>query len=343
MRVVVFGAGGFLGGTVCEELCQRKDIELLACIRRWASAVRLARRGIEIRQIDLENKAAVSPLIEGADAVINASMPAPARESELAAYLYLACAGAGVRRFIQLSSAAVYGDRSGVVVEDMAPTPLDDYSRGKAETERRLAAAAHQSNTQLYILRPSIIYGPFSDAWTVRYVRRIIAGRWRTLGRAGEGTCNLIHARDVARLVIAAATADTVHGTQVLNVNGSGAVSWNEYIEHLGDALRIPNRVKPNVMRFRGMALTAQILQLGSRMKWVRSMYRRADGKARSAMTSAQAVTTLYPSPGELSLLSRKVHYSSERATKILGLSPSISIEEGVRESVDWCRVHGIA
>ena len=48
-------------------------------------------------------------------------------------------------------------------------------------------------------------------------------------------------------------------------------------------------------------------------------------------------------SPGELALLSRKAYYSAERATAILGIRPLISIEEGVRQSVDWCRVHGIS
>ena len=343
MRIVVFGAGGFLGGTVCEELYQRSGIEQLACIRKWASAVRLARRDIEIRQIDLEDKAALSPLLEGADAVVNASMPPPVREPELAADLYLACDKAGVRRFIQLSSAAVYGDRNGEVSEDMPQLPLDEYGRSKVETERRLIAAASQSTTQLYILRPSIIYGPFSDAWTTRYVRRILIGRWRTLGRLGNGICNLIHARDLAKIVIAAASIDNVAGTQVLNVNGPDVITWNEYIERLGDALSIPNRATPNALRFRGMAFAAQILRMGSGFKLVRSSYRRSNGKARSAMSSAQEVTALYPSPAELALLSRKVHYSAERATAILGLSPSISIEEGVRQSVDWCRVHGIA
>jgi nucleoside-diphosphate-sugar epimerase len=343
MRIVILGAGGFLGGTICEELYQRKDIEQIACIRKWASAVRLARRGIEIRQIDLEDIARLSPVIAGADAVVNASMPPSSREPDLAANLYHACDEARVRRFIQLSSAAVYGDRASEVCESMSPSPLDDYGRGKVEMERRLLEAASQSITQLYILRPSIIYGPFSNAWTVRYVERIVRGRWRTLGRIGNGTCNLVHARDVARVVIAAATVDTVPGPHVLNVNGPDVVSWNEYIERLGDTLGVPDRVTPNAVSFRGIAIAAEMLRLGSTFKWVRALYRRANGKTKSVIIGAQDVTTLYPTSGELALLARKVHYSTERATRILGLSPSISLEDGLRQSVEWCRVHGIA
>ena len=90
-----------------------------------------ARRGIEIRRVDLEDMDSLSPLLAGVDAVVNTSMPPPSREPELVTNIYHACNQAGVRRFIQLSSAAVYGNRTGEVSESMSPAPLDDYGRGK--------------------------------------------------------------------------------------------------------------------------------------------------------------------------------------------------------------------
>jgi len=173
-------------------------------------------------------------------------------------------------------------------------------------------------------------------------VERVAKGRWRTLGRAGDGTCNLVHAQDIAKVVIAAATADLAPGTHVLNINGPEVVSWNEYIERLGDALGVPDRVTPSVALFRGMAATAGILRMGGGFPWVRSFYRRSAGATRAAMTNAQAVTKLYPSSSELNLLSRKVHYLADQAARVLGVSPSIPLEEGLRQSVAWCRVHGV-
>src|SRR5437764_1445848 len=105
MRIIVFGAGGFVGGSICEELCQRTDVEQVACVRKWASAVRLARRGVDLRQVDLENADQLPNVLAGADVVINASMPGPSREPDLTHALYLASVKAGVRRFVQFSSA----------------------------------------------------------------------------------------------------------------------------------------------------------------------------------------------------------------------------------------------
>ena len=343
MRIVVFGAGGCVGGWICEELSRRAEIEQVGCVHRWASAVRLARRGIEVRKIGLEDVEDLPGILTGADVVVNAAMPPAAREAELVTGLYAAASKAGAGRFIQFSSAAVYGNRTGEVDESAALTPVGAYSCGKAEMERRLTqAAAASPGTRVFILRPSIIYGPFSEGWTVRYVSRIVRGRWRTLGPIGEGTCNLIHARDVARAVIAAATAEVAPGVHVLNLNGEERVSWNDYIEQLGEALGIRDRVTPNPWVFRAMAMAANVMRTGGSLQFVRSLYRRSAGAAKAAMMNAQAVTNLYPGKIELELLGRKVHYSAARARQVLCLPPSVPLQEGLSQSATWCRRHGV-
>jgi nucleoside-diphosphate-sugar epimerase len=342
MRIVIFGSGGFVGGWICEELSNRNDIEVVACVRKWSSAVRLARRGLDIRQVDLEDFNELPAVLTGADVVVNAAMLLPSREPELAMGLYAECVKAGVRRFIQFSSATVYGNSTGNIDETVTPSPDSEYSRGKVEMESRLIKAAAMSSTQLFILRPSIIYGPFSEGWTIRYVDRVVRGRWSRLGRAGEGTCNLVHGQDVARAVIAAATGIVVPGLHVLNINGRDVLTWNEYIERLGDALGLADRVTPNALFFRGMSFAAGIMRMAARFNSLRSIYRKSVGATRSAMTNAKAVANLYPDSDELNLLSRKVHYSARKAALVLGFRSTIPVEEGLRQSVAWCRVHGV-
>jgi nucleoside-diphosphate-sugar epimerase len=342
MRIVVFGAGGGIGGWICEALSERTNIEQVACVRNWSSAVRLARRGVSIAKADIGDRGALPALLAGADVVVNATMPASALEPELVRGLYAAAARAGIRRFIQFSSAAVYGDLTGLIAEDSRPSPNDDYSNGKAAMERLLLEAAVPSSPQVFILRPSIVYGPFADFWTVRYVERISREKWRNLGRAGDGTCNLVHAHDVARLVIAAATADIEPGAHVLNVNGPDHVTWNGYIERLGDALETPDRVTPNAAVFRATVFVAGMMRSAAQIGSLKAFYRRSTGTRRSAMTSAKVVTALYPTPSELKLLRRKARYVSDKAAKVLGVSPSISLQAGIQQCVAWCRVHGI-
>ena len=342
MRVVVFGAGGFVGGWICEMFSERNDVNVVGGVRKWASAVRIARRGLDIAQTDLEVAKDLPTLLTGVDVVVNAAMLPPSREAELVCGLYQACASAGVRRFVQLSSAAVYGNRTGAVDERVTPAPVDDYGRGKAEMERTVVSMATTSGPQLIILRPSIVYGPFSDTWTVRYAQRIVRSRWSGLGSLGEGTCNLVHASDLSKAAMAAATAHIKPGNHILNINGSDVVSWNDYIERFGDALGTLERVAPHAALFRAKTIAAGFIRKGGGLGLVKSLYRSSVGSTRAAMTKAKAVTNLYPTWAELNLLGRKVHYSAGNAAKILGIGPETSLEDGLRQCALWCRLHGI-
>lgn len=68
---------------------------------------------------------------------------------------------AGVRRFVLVSSAKVFGESGHFCGADMAQ-PQEAYGRSKAEGERALIEATHgASSTMSYaILRPPVIYGP---------------------------------------------------------------------------------------------------------------------------------------------------------------------------------------
>jgi nucleoside-diphosphate-sugar epimerase len=342
MKIVVFGAGGFIGGWLCEELADYQDIELIPCVRRWSSAVRLARRGLDVVQIDLEQVTADVTSIAGADVVVNVSMPSPEREPELAFRLYSACASAGVRKFIQFSSIAVYGDQTGIVDEDTPPAPSSDYGRGKTEMECRLLKAAARPGPQLFILRPSIVYGPFSYKWTVRYADFIANSRWRSLGLSGWGFCNLVHGQDVARSVILAALAQPDSRSHVLNINGPEVLTWNEYIDRYGDALGVVGRTCMNPLLF-SMAATVVHGTMRRAGSWVkRKGLHRHLQSAPALLGRARSFVNLYPTPEELHLWRQKVRYPWDRAARVIGFNPSMSVDEGLRQSAEWCRVHGI-
>jgi nucleoside-diphosphate-sugar epimerase len=342
MKVVVFGAGGFIGGWLCEELADRQDVELIPCVRQWSSAVRLARRGFDVVQVDLEAVTDAVDVIAGADVVVNVSKPLPEREPELAYRLYSACKATGVRKFIQFSSTAVYGDQTGNVDENTPPAPSNDYGRGKTEMENRLLKAAAQSGPQLFILRPTIVYGPFSDNYTVRYAGFVATSRWRSLGWAGAGICNLVHGQDVAKAVVLAALAQQDSKSHVLNINGPEVVTWNEYIDRFGDALGVVGGRHMNPLLF---SMAATVVHGGVRKvgSWVnRKGLHRHLQSAPALIGRVRSVANLYPVREERDLWRQKVRYSWERAVRVIGFNPSMSLDEGLRQSAEWCRVHGI-
>ena len=341
MKILVFGAGGCVGGWVSEELASRGDIDLVAVVRRWASAPRLARRGIAISQADLTDANLLAHFVAKADAVINAAQLPPQHEADLVTSLYSLCVKAGVRRFVQFSSAVVYGNQAGNLDERSSLAPKGDYAVGKAEMERRLLATASGRPTQAVILRPSIVYGPFADVWTSLYAQRIVKGRWRTLGKAGEGLCNPVHADDLARMAIVAATSDLPGGPHLLNINGPDVVSWNEYIERFGNALGAAGRTTPNYPSFMAAAWAAHLTRAAGGWAKAKGFYRQG-GRAQPIADEAKSFAKLYPYPEEIRLLRCKARYLSDRSIRTLGIRPSISLADGLHQAADWCRIHGV-
>lgn len=340
MKIVVFGAGGFIGGWICEYLAIDKDVELVACVRSWASAVRLARRGLKISRADIEDESSYSALIAGADAVINASVPEPDKEPQAVLHLYKACAAAGVKKFIQFSSIAVYGDQTGVIDESQELQPTNEYGRAKAEAERLLIASS-VANTQIVILRPTIVYGPFSENWTVRYARRISYATWRPMGWAANGFCNLVHGADVAKAAIQACFVPSSAQSLILNVNGPEIVTWNDYIASFGAALGVDNSRAASPILFRLRASGIEVVRVvGSRVK--RSALRRAVSSSRTFVDAAQSLVASSPNKEELKLLRRKVRYSWDRAAREINFTPMISLADGLKQSSAWCMIHGV-
>src|SRR4051794_40362052 len=72
-RIAVIGASGFVGSTVFERLLAKEPEQPLAFVHSSGNAMRLARRGIELRMLDLLDPKQVDSQLAGATHVINCS------------------------------------------------------------------------------------------------------------------------------------------------------------------------------------------------------------------------------------------------------------------------------
>jgi len=138
-RYVVLGAGGFVGCAMVERLV-RQQATVVPVIRRYGSgSAFLARFGLRQQIADLRNKESLKGVFDGADTVFHCVTGDRASNVEGLANALDAARVAGVRRFIHISSAVVYGNRpEHPLVEDstLNPSSSADHAVSKVAADK---------------------------------------------------------------------------------------------------------------------------------------------------------------------------------------------------------------
>lgn len=191
---------------------------------------------------DIRRPKDVRPVVKGVDCVVHCaaqvsvvrSFEDPMTDAETnvlgTVNLLHESLGAGVTRFVYISSAAVYGDPKRVPIDEGHPTaPMSNYGSSKLAGERFALAYAASTPLQAVVVRPFNFYSaradpksPYSGVIT-KFIERVSAGMPPLVDGDGLQTRDFIHARDVARMVRTVAERADLSG-EVLNC-GSGSVT----------------------------------------------------------------------------------------------------------------------
>lgn len=101
------------------------------------------------------------------------------------------------------------------------------YERGKIKSEKLVAEYAKL--IPVVILRPTLIYGPYSSSWTTGIIERI--RDYQTTIVEGPGLANLIYVDDVVDVIVCAIEKDNANGKTFLVNNDQQTVMWAEYVQ----------------------------------------------------------------------------------------------------------------
>lgn len=345
-RIVVTGAGGFIGGRVVEAILQNPSLgDVVPLVRRWSTVARIGRYPVEAVQADLLDAGRLREAVRGADVVVHCAVGNRRATVEGTRNLLEVARAAGVRRFVHISTIDVYGRAEGVVDEDHPHARTGrEYGDSKIEAEELCMAAATR-DFEVVILRPTIVYGPFSDLWTLEFAQRLRDGAWTLPREACQGTCNLVYVDDLVRCILRAVEAPGVSG-RAYNVNGPDRVTWQEYVEALNRALEYPELSPPPAASSRVRSTVVQPLRRLIKAIFVRfqgpvlALYKRSRW-ARRLMKGVQGSLQRVPSPAEYDLYGRVVEFPTRRAELELGYVPQVGMAEGVARSAAWLRHEG--
>lgn len=324
-RALVTGSTGMLGSYLVEHLVTG-GWEVRGLVRDPSSRGAVEALGAQAVVADVTRLDAMRAAAAGCHAIFHAAaVIGPGRDRAAfaagnvrgAEHVVAAAEGAG-SRLVHVSSTAVFGrDRyGGAAVDESAALPAlparDAYGRSKQEAERVVLGAHAAGRIWAAVVRPPVMYGKRDRQFVPRVAPLLERGLFPLVG---EGTARLplVHARSVAEGAARAADTD-VAGGRVYHLTDDFAVTAAEVVDHaargLGRRVRAL-RLPPGVARVAVHALRIGLVIGG-----------RAD-LARHA-------------GGLLDMLSRDNPFSSERARRELGWSPTLRPSEGLPEAFQW-------
>jgi len=195
-RVVVMGAGGFVGGALAARL-RRDKVPLLA----------LGRADLDLHATDAAVRLAA--LLRRDDAFVAVAARAPCKNADMlvenigmARAMVGALALAPVAHVVNISSDAVYADGPLPLTESSCASPGSLH--GAMHLARELMFAIEQS-APLAVLRPSLLYGaadPHNGYGPNRFRRLAARGEEIVLFGEGEERRDHVYIEDVAEIVV---------------------------------------------------------------------------------------------------------------------------------------------
>jgi nucleoside-diphosphate-sugar epimerase len=306
MRVLVTGASGFVGRSLCNRLYMKQHT-VIAAVRCPGSFP--SERVIP----DLTDERAWRQHLPGIQTVVHlaARVHVMKEREDEASVLYRtvnttgtmtlarAAARCGVRRLVFVSTIKVNGESSARPFRPSdLPFPSDPYARSKWEAEQALHDIARETGLEVVVLRPPLIYGPGVGANFRRLMHAIDRGWPLPLGGV-HNLRSLLYVDNLCDAIASVLEAPAAVGKTYLPADGED-ISTPELIVRLADAMGKPPKlisVRPGLLHLLGR-LTGRAKQVDRLLGSLRS--------------------------------------DSRSMSRDLNWTPPWSMEEGLKQTADW-------
>jgi predicted dehydrogenase/nucleoside-diphosphate-sugar epimerase len=241
-RILVTGAGGFLGKALVNRLLEESDEPLRLLVRK--PLLTPPPDDLQLMYGDLGNPAVVDRAMEGIEVVFHLGAAKSGGPFEFNSgtiwgtrNVIDACERHKVHQLVYVSSMSVLdqaGHEPGVPVNESSPyEPFPQqrglYTQTKLEAEKMVLTAAAEGRIHAVVLRPGQIYGPGAEkippSGTIG-----IAGRWLVVG-PGNHHLPLVYIENVVDALMLAASKDLPNGSVFQLVDPEG-MRQREYVDY---------------------------------------------------------------------------------------------------------------
>jgi predicted dehydrogenase/nucleoside-diphosphate-sugar epimerase len=366
-KILITGATGMVGSRLVEMWAASNRLSELRCmVRSYRTAARIMRFPVEVVEADLGDGDAVRRAVKDCDAIVHLGVGDRAERETLA--LLKAARANQVRRFVHMSSAAVYGLRIPRSVEQRQEDSKvirtgQPYPEAKAAAEA-LVLRECSHGLEAVILRPHIVYGPYMS-FSADLMASLAQDRLCVI--SDGGWCNLIYVDDLVRAVRSALITKEGIGRPMFITDGA-PLTWRAYIEAHAALISVEPRSGPRSQldqarsgarewlrasvrplapilkseEFRSFVFESPAVQatmfrayLALRDKKIFQPYvtrmRRSSSNAGSIEQNGSTFDAAWTN-----IQLSEARLSAERAGTILGFRAQIDFAEGLRRSARW-------
>ncbi len=323
VNVLVTGASGFIGTQLCERLiAEGSDVKAL--LRDEAKAGGLQQLGCRVVLGDVSVAETLLPAVDDCEYIFHCAGDRGSNSLEAARSvnvdgtlnLLAAAAQSGVKRMVHVSSVAVYGNTLPTLVTEELPLQNTGgaYVISKAEGEQAALNFARTHDTEVVVVRPTLVYGPGSSDWVLQPFLKVQQEQI-VLIDGGGGLANLIYVADLIEGMLLAAQTPGAAGEAFL-LSGEHPVTWREYLGYF--ATMCGKLVPPSLPMWQARA----------KIRWAR-------GLSRLTRRPQQANVPFFAE------MTQHATVSIAKAQDTLDFFPCVSLKEGMEQTEVWLRENG--
>ncbi len=319
MKILTTGGSGFAGKYLLRALVEQ-GYDVINLVNKNFSGIHGVKE-IRIKNFEPEY---LKGLLDGIDIIVHL---AAALGSTKANYDYFykvnslfpenlikAAVEKGVKKFIYISSAGVYGKGSKKIIDEkFPPSPIDEYEKTKFSGEKNILKFKGKIN--VVIVRPGWIYGP-GDKRTLKLYRAINYGKFFVAGK-GDGFQTPVFVEDFVKAIILI-IKNNVGSGEIFNIAGKELLRTEDMIRII--ATQLKKRILPFKIPILPLKLIAKILDLLSSITGINF-----------PLTSSS-----------LAFFERSKPLSIEKAKNVLKFTPETDFEEGIRLTLNWYKKEGL-
>jgi len=257
-RVLVAGGAGFIGSHIVDRLI-REGMDVTVLDNLYSGQLRNIKhhrdnKNFQLVQGDVRNLELVKRLAKDVDAVFNEAAvvsvlrsledPILANEVNVGGTLNLlkACLDSGVKRFVQASSASVYGNAKTLPIsETLFPKPISPYAVSELAAENFAKVFYTAYSLETVCLRYFNVYGPrqtfnvYSGVITI-FVNQLLRNKPPIIFGDGKQTRDFVYVEDVVDANMLALTTKEAKG-EVFNIAAGKVTTITQLVGSLQEIM----------------------------------------------------------------------------------------------------------